>query len=630
MRRTMKSVESRVMSVGWAIAVLAMVAQRPILSAAEYLGPSAVLASPDGSRLYAACADGRKILALEVATAKVLGTLALPAEPAALAWGADGKTLYAACAATEGVVLAIDPSSFKITRQMRAGHTPSGLAAHPDGTRLYVCNRFNNDISVLDLASGDEQKRIPAVREPLGAVATPDGKTVYAINHLPLARADGDIVTAQVTAIDTATGTTTPIALPNGSTGLRGICITPDGRHVLVTHILARFHLPTTQLERGWQNTNALSIIDAAGRKLINTVLLDDVDLGAAIPWGVACSPDGRWACVAHYGTHELSIIDLPAVLAKIAQIPAEPPTGGAPAYTGGRYVPVSQADVPNDLAFLVDLRRRVQLEGKGSRGVAVAQGKAYVAQYFADTMCSVPLIPEGRDKVTTMALGPTPKWDRARRGEVIFSDATICFQHWQSCASCHPDARVDALNWDLLNDGIGNPKNNKSMLLTHQTPPAMFSGVRDTAEAAVRSGFRNILFAVVPDTDAADVDEYLKSLKPVPSPSLIMGELTPAAEHGKELFFSKEVGCATCHPSPLYTDLKEHDVGTIKAPDKDPNIDTPTLIECWRTAPYMHDGRDVTMMGLIKDGKHGFPQDKPLPLTESDLKDLVEFVLSL
>jgi hypothetical protein len=37
--------------------------------------------------------------------------------------------------------------------------------------------------------------------------------------------------------------------------------------------------MPTTQLERGWMNTNALTILDLAGKKLLNTVLLDDVDL---------------------------------------------------------------------------------------------------------------------------------------------------------------------------------------------------------------------------------------------------------------------------------------------------------------------------------------------------------------
>ncbi len=40
------------------------------------------------------------------------------------------------------------------------------------------------------------------------------------------------------------------------------------------------------------------------------------------------------------------------------------------------------------------------------------------------------------------------------RKGEFYFHDAGICYQGWQSCASCHPgEGRSDALNWDLLND---------------------------------------------------------------------------------------------------------------------------------------------------------------------------------
>ena len=50
-------------------------------------------------------------------------------------------------------------------------------------------------------------------------------------------------------------------------------------------------------------------------------------------------------------------------------------------------------------------------------------------------------------------------------------------------------------------------------------------------------------------------IDEYLKSLQPVPSPHLVDGQLSPAAVRGKELFFSERVGCANCHPAPLYTD---------------------------------------------------------------------------
>ena len=65
--------------------------------------------------------------------------------------------------------------------------------------------------------------------------------------------------------------------------------------------------MPTTQVERGWMNTNAMTIIDVTTMKVLNTVLLDDTELGAANPWGVACTADGKYICVAHSGTHELS-----------------------------------------------------------------------------------------------------------------------------------------------------------------------------------------------------------------------------------------------------------------------------------------------------------------------------------
>ena len=50
-------------------------------------------------------------------------------------------------------------------------------------------------------------------------------------------------------------------------------------------------------------------------------------------------------------------------------------------------------------------------------------------------------------------------------------------------------------MNWDLMNDGVGNSKNCKSMLFSHVTPPNMISGIREHAERAVRAGFNFIQF---------------------------------------------------------------------------------------------------------------------------------------
>src|ERR1051325_6974542 len=154
----------------------------------------------------------------------------------------------------------------------------------------------------------------------------------------------------------------------------------------------------------------------------------------------------------------------------------------------------------------------------------------------------------------------PPPAPPPARRGEFYFNDASICFQGWQSCASCHSsDARVDGLNWDNLNDGMGNPKNAKSLLFAHQTPPSMWLGVRSNATVAVRAGIRNSLFTVQPAEVADAIDAYLKSLKPIPSPRLVPGRLSPGAERGRKLFSSEAVGCADCHKGALFKDLKLH-----------------------------------------------------------------------
>ena len=255
---------------------------------------------------------------------------------------------------------------------------------------------------------------------------------------------------------------------------------------------------------------------------------------------------------------------------------------------------------------------------------------RVYVVNYFSDTL-SVINLDAPNAKPESIPLASKAETSLVRKGEFYFNNAGICYEGWQSCASCHPgDARADGLNWDLLNDGIGNPKNTKSLLLAHRTPPAMFLGVRTNAEAAVRAGIEHILFTRQPESVAAAIDEYLKSLKPVPSPHLVHGELSEAARRGGKLF-NGEANCADCHAPGLFTDLHAHDVGTRRTFDgPDDKFYTPTLVEAWRTAPYLHDGSAATIRDVLTtrnpDGLHGDAQS----LSKEQLDDLCEYVLSL
>ena len=606
----------------WKLAVVTgMLAAGKLLAGTTgtYLSPENIAASLDGKLLYITEQTARQVAILETAAGKVVKTISLKQDPTGLALSADGKILCVTTGMEEGRMYIIDTTKQKVRDYVDAGHSPCAPAVSPDGKTAYVCNRFKNSIAILDVADEKITANIPVVREPIASVLTPDGKFFFVANQLPAGRADNDYVAAAVSVIDTAARkVAATLNLPNGSSSLRGITVSRDGRFVYVTHTLSRYQLPTTQLERGWMNTSAVTVIDVTTRAIVNTVLLDDVNLGAANPWGIGCSADGKTLIVAHAGTRELSLIDRTALHAKLEKV-----AKGEKVST----VSLTPEDVQGDLSFLTGIRERIRLPGVGPRGLVVVGQLVYVAEYFSDSLASVNLASTAAAPVK-IALGPEPKIDVIRRGEIMFNDATVCFQQWQSCTSCHPDVRADALNWDLLNDGIGNPKQTKSLLFSHRTPPVMLSGVRESAEKAVRSGMKFILFATVPEEDTAAIDAYCRSLKPVPSPYLVNGKLSKAAKRGKELFVKAE--CAKCHPEPLFTDLRPYDVGTGTGIDEKKPYDTPTLIECWRTAPYLCDGRSATMKEMLTRDNPGDKHGKTSKMTPQEIDDLAEYILSL
>lgn len=603
------------------------------LSAADsppgWQSPNSIAVVAKDNRAYIGLATADAVAVLDPVAREITRTIPLPASPHALAVSPDGKRLFVAAGGSEGMVGVLETDSGAMVHRLQTGHTPTDLAVFNDGVRVAVANRFDANVAVWDTSSRKEIARLRVAREPVSLALAPDQKTLFVAHHLPEGPSSADRVAAGITVLDLETGQVAKtLALPNGSTTLRQIRIAPDGNLAAVVHTLARYQLPTTQLERGWMNTSAVTLIDVPGGRVINSVLLDEVDYGAANPWGVAWSTDSQRLLITHAGTHELSVIRVPELLERLARLPVTRPEGTTPQYISAS---ATQADVPNDLAFLVGFRDRIRLSGNGPRAVAVLGETAVVADYFTDTLEFIDLN-RTPYRPQSLGLGAAPVRTPERWGEQLFNDATISFQQWQSCASCHSeDARIDGLNWDLLNDGLGNPKNSKSLLLGHQTPPAMSLGVRADAQAAVRAGIRHILFAVRPEAEAQAMDAWLMTLQPVPSPHLVDGKLSPAAERGREVFHDELVGCATCHSGPAFTDGLSYDVGTAGELDRDvKSFDTPTLIEIWRTGPYLHDGSAATLREVLVDRNLTDTHGRVSDLATAELDDLIEYLNSL
>ncbi len=600
--------------------------------ASDYASPEFLAPAKDGKSVFVTCATGSKVVGMALDGSakrewKIASTLVkgVPVNPSGLA-AADGF-VYVTCGVQAGELQKYKEDG-TLVASASVGHSPFSPVISKDGKTAFVMNRYQNKVSVVCLASMKVVKTIAVPREPFAAGLGANGKYLFVANLLPDCAATDDVVAANVSVIDTKTYAVKNILLPNGSTGVRGLGVSPDGKSVYVTHTMGRYQLPTTQLERGWMNTAALSVFDGVTGTYVNTVLLDDVDRGGANPWGVAVTADGKTLVVTHAGTCELSIIDRAALHDRLEKAAKGQSASG---------IVKSAEDVPNDLAFLVSIRRRVLVGGDGPRGVVTFGRTAVTALYFADAVSTLALDDASAPaKVIQIAPKKDLTKDRVRRGEMLFNDGSMCFQQWQSCASCHPDGRVDGLNWDLLNDGMGNPKQTKSELYVQWTPPTMITGIRKHMHECNMAGLVHIQFVTRPEEDVHCFDAYCTAMKPVPSPYLVDGQLSERAKRGEQLF--KKAKCADCHTvgskgpngEQLWTDLKPYDVGTGTATETGRKFDTPTLAECWRTAPYLYDGRARTMIDVLTTANPGDKHGETSKLTPEEIKDLAEYVLSL
>ena len=561
------------------------------------------------------CRTGKAVLVCQKSGIKKIN---LPDFVSGLDITKDGKFAFATTYHPQGKLFKIDLDAGKIIAQVDAGHMPRAVSLSKDGKFAFVANQFQNIVRKFSTQTMKEEGIAQAVRDAFATATTSDGKTLIIVNQLPEAKGGlyEENIAASINIADAhSMKAIATINLPNGAINAQDVAISSNDRFAYITHIVARFNVPTTQVERGWINTNAVSVIDIKNKKLLATVLIDDIELGAANPYGIITADQGRKLVIAQSGTHEICVIDRLEMHKKITE-----------AYKKDKNQNKVFEYICNDLSFLSGIKKRIQLKGFGPRHLCEADGKILVSLYYSDVINSVDI---KTGAVKRISIGGNEKLNEVRRGDLFYHDASLCFQKWLSCITCHTEVRSDALNWDLLNDGIGNPKQSKSMLFSHFTPPSMITGVREHAYAAVRKGIRYIQFTRRPEKDSVAIDKYLMSLKPIPSPHLQKdGSLSEAALRGEFIF--QEAKCAYCHKDEYFTDMKKHDVDSGLDEYKNFKFDTPTLREVWRTAPYLYDGRAKTIFDMLKlynkNDKHG----KTSKLSDSDLKDLEAYILSL
>lgn len=625
-----------------------------------YRSPLDVVFSPNGKELAVTDRTAGSLAFIDVNAGKIVDEIKLHRRPSGLLWSDLGEVFVAEYGA--GTVARVDAAARRVRQRYRTGPQPMGLALAHRRRLLVATDVGLNCVHIIDLSRQDPDRKVPAGRASYSVAVTPDESTVVAGNLLPKGPASDLETGAAVTLLDLDSFETTQVRLPAGSTAARQLAVSNDGRWAFVAHTIGEVSLPTIQLHHAWVNRNVVSVIDLRTLALHTTLPLVRLGEGAGDPWGVAVAANGTTLWVTAAGVHQLATIDIGNVLSQTAGAVDDgrlesSPQGRIVGSVGDVAAATRQAAhiqedsgpsslweklrsdasyrilLQYDLSALTSMRtlERIDLPGRGHRGLAVSpDGQTLAATaYFSGEVVLIEA--ESRAVRTRISLPSSREPDLVRRGEMLFHDATLAHQHWLSCATCHVGGgRSDGRNWDLPNDGIGNPKNVKSLLLAHKTPPAMATGIRDDYLVAIEAGLRHLLFREPRPGEKEAIAAYVRSLAPEASPHLQDGVLSEIASQGAQVFHDRQVGCSKCHRPPWFTDGKSYNVGTRDRLDQRNRFDTPSLVELWRTGPYLHHGKAVTVRDVVTTFNSADKHGATSHLSEEQVDALVAYLLSL
>jgi DNA-binding beta-propeller fold protein YncE len=154
--------------------------------------PYTCLAPPDGRTVLVSLWGGAKILVFDAETLAPAGEIPVGEHPNAMALSPDGSRLFVACANTNAVWV-VDLSSRTAKEQISTalypdsppGSTPNGLGLSPDGATLLVANADNNTVAVADVSRPGESRVagfIPSGWYPTAAAFSRDGSRVFVLS----------------------------------------------------------------------------------------------------------------------------------------------------------------------------------------------------------------------------------------------------------------------------------------------------------------------------------------------------------------------------------------------------------------------------------------------------------------
>jgi YVTN family beta-propeller protein len=576
--------------------------------------------SPDGSRLLVANSDNGTVTVIDVNNRRAVREIKVGEKPEGVTWIGSGPTA-AVTVYHENRVVLFNANDGTTMKALTVPPEPYGIVSNRAGTRAWITHEYPGLVSEIDLQKQVVERSFSAGANLRGIALSPDESRLYvtefytAILHaVDLKAIDGPRV------VDSWKGQ----SLDNLC---RNVIIHPRRPKAYLSHIRSRI----TAADSSGSIFPHLSVCDLVppnGTKRRTSLALDTYNNVRVVtnPWEAALSPDGTRIYTIYAGTNDMNI-----------------------------------SRVVDDDYMEVERIGTAMSTGQNPRAIRISPDGGTVFVYNALDFAVT--LHDARNLMTqaTVKTCDPPKTAEWVRGKILFNSARppMTSRQWIACSSCHPDGHSDGRVWQ---NPEGLRKTTALFGLAH-THPLHWSADRDEVqdfEYTIRGrlmqglglldgsmkpkiGFEKIeleekLAGRSKDLDALAV--YCNSFDFTLSPHIrAPGQLTPIAERGKQLFFDKAVGCASCHSGPYYTDsslqkpFKLHDVGTGTDDSTEkmgPAYDTPTLLGVYRTAPYLHHGKAKTLHDVLtvcnREDKHG----KTSHLSAAQIDELIEFVKSL
>ena len=206
--------------------------------------------------------------------------------------------------------------------------------------------------------------------------------------------------------------------------------------------------------------------------------------------------------------------------------------------------------------------------------------------------------------------------WERDPGNQLFHSFSEMLI----SCASCHPEGRQDSHTWEFVGLGPRRTQGLRGGLLG--TEPFHWSGDMSDIEQLMAEVFGKRMFHAPASQEQVEaVAMWLDGLTATPaSPATDAVQL----QRGRALFEDAEVGCASCHSGPLFTNNLTVDVGTGEP------MQVPRLIGVWAREPLMHDGCAATLADRFGPCGGGDMHGKTSHLSAAQIEDLIAYVQTL